>query len=202
MRRLSRASSKFCRMHLLLVSGIIMSLAAPHSARAALLWNWNYTGAGIAAAGTFATSDTLDNNGFYQITGITGSRNGVAITGLEPVGSAIPGNEGFPVDNLLTAAGVLTNSGLGFLTADGNYANPFYADFLAPPSFVEVFTQPASGGYSELPITFTAVVVPEPAAAVLMLTALAGLAALGRRWKPQSGSAVTFLAASSSVWGL
>src|ERR1700757_2587464 len=45
--------------------------------------------------------------GGYHITGITGSRNGVAITRLEPAGEAIPGNPGFPVDNLVTAGGLL-----------------------------------------------------------------------------------------------
>lgn len=158
-----------------------MALAAPPPAQAALLWNWNYAGAAVAAAGTFTTNDAPDSSGFYQITGVTGSRNGVAILRLEPTGEAIPGNEGFPVDNRVTAAGGMTTSGFGFETVEGNYSNPFFASFLSPAVFLEVFTQPASGGYSELPITFAAVIVPEPATVALMLTAFAGLAATGRR---------------------
>ena len=51
-------------------------------AQAALTWSWQYSGAGISAAGTFTTEDMPDADGFYQITGITGTRNGVAITGF------------------------------------------------------------------------------------------------------------------------
>jgi hypothetical protein len=165
----------------LVVSTVFIILLAPLPAQASLLWNWTYTGAGIAASGTFTTDDAPDTGGYYHITGITGSRNGVAIIRLEPVGEAIPGNPGFPVDNLVTAGGLLTSHGFGFATADGNYANPFYADFQAPPRFLEVFTQPASMGFSELPIQFTAAIVPEPCTLALVATALVGLAAAGRR---------------------
>ncbi|OUL28947.1 hypothetical protein BV378_07040 [Nostoc sp. RF31YmG] len=70
----------------------------------ALSWNWNYydSGAGIDACGTFTTSDTPNSLGFYQITGITGIRNGETITGLQPTGTAIPGNEPYIVDNLIS----------------------------------------------------------------------------------------------------
>ena len=165
----------------LIVSAIFIALLAPLPGQAALLWNWTYTGAGIAASGTFTTDEAPDSGGYYQITGITGSRNGVAIIRLEPVGEAIPGNPGFPVDNLVTAGGLLTSHGFGFATADGNYVNPFYADFQTPPRFLEVFTQPASMGFSELPIQFTAAIVPEPCTLALVATALVGLAAAGRK---------------------
>jgi len=157
------------------VTAIFIALAVPSPSQASLLWNWSYTGAGIAANGTFATDDVPDSNGYYAIRGIAGSRNGAAIIALEPAGEAIPGNEGFPVDNLVTASGLLTHSGLGFKTADGNYANPFYADFQTPPRFLEVFTEPASTGFSELPIAFTAAIVPEPG------TSAPGYGP-GRRW--------------------
>src|SRR4051794_4829834 len=62
-------------------------------ASAALLWDWSYTGPGINVSGTFSTVDTPDSMGFFPITGITGTRNGETITGLHPVGTAIPGNE-------------------------------------------------------------------------------------------------------------
>jgi hypothetical protein len=146
----------FCGRRWLVVSAIFIALAAPLPGQASLLWNWTYTGAGIAASGSFTTDDIPDNSGY--ITGITGSRNGVAIVSLEPAGEAIPGNAGFPVDNLITATGRLTTHGAGFATADGNYANPFYADFSTPPRFLEVFTQPATMGFSELPIKFAAAI--------------------------------------------
>lgn len=178
-------------MRSLIASAIVMALVSPLPAQAALLWNWSYTGAEVTAAGTFGTNDTADSGGFYQITDIAGFRNGVAIANLQAVGTAIPGNEGFPVDNRVTAAGLLTTSGFGFRTTDDGYSNPFFATFLTPPAFLEVFTQPAlftqtprgnsPSGYSELPIVFTAVIVPEPGTAALVFVALAGLAAAGRR---------------------
>ena len=148
----------FCGKRRFVVSAMFIVLATPPAVKASLLWHWTYTGAGIAASGTFTTDDAPDSGGYYHITGITGSRNGVAIISLEPTGKAIPGNAGFPVDNLITASGRLTSHGAGFATADGNYANPFYADFSTPPRFLEVFTQPASTGFSELPIEFGAAI--------------------------------------------
>src|SRR5689334_17584401 len=67
----------------------------------ATLWNWNYTGPDINARGTFTTTDTPDANGAFLIQSISGERNGIAITGLQPPGTAIPGNEPFAVDDLL-----------------------------------------------------------------------------------------------------
>ena len=49
-----------------------------------------------------------------------------------------PGNPGFPVDNLITASGLLTSHGLGFGTADGNYHQRSDGQFRprrAEPSF-------------------------------------------------------------------
>ena len=159
MRRGIRVRCVFWGRRQLIVSAIFIALLAPFPGQASLLWNWTYTGEGIAASGTFTTEDVPDSGGYYHITGITGSRNDVAITGLEPTGEAIPGNPGFPVDNLITAGGLLTSHGFGFATADGNYANPFYADFRTPPRFLEVFTKPASMGFTEVPIQFTAAIV-------------------------------------------
>src|SRR5262249_10186848 len=138
-----------CGRRRFVVSAMFIVLATPLPVQAALLWDWTYSGAGIAASGTFTTDDAPDSGGYYHITGITGSRNGVAIISLEPTGKAIPGNPGFPVDNLINPGGRLTGHGLGFKTADDNYANPFYADFRTPPGFLEVFTQPASTVFSD-----------------------------------------------------
>lgn len=191
MNRMMLASSIFWGKRPLIASGIFIVLAVSFPAQASLLWDWSYTGAGIAASGTFTTDDVPGSGGYYDITGITGSRNDVAITSLEPAGDAIPGNAGFPVDNLITASGLLTSNGFGYGTADGNYANPYYADFLPIPAFFEVFTEPASMGFSELPVEFTAMIVPEPGTAALVLTALAGLAAVGRcRREHRPGDAI------------
>jgi len=108
-----RAGSNSCRKASFIALGVCMALAVPLPAQALRLWSWSYTGAGIAASGTFTTDDTPDSGGYYKIIGITGSRNGVAIICLEPDGDAIPGNPGFPVDNLVSASGRLTAMGSG-----------------------------------------------------------------------------------------
>lgn len=68
----------------------------------ALSWKWDYSGTNITASGTFTTNDTPNDLGFYQISGITGTRNGQTITGLQATGTPIPGNEPFNVDNLIS----------------------------------------------------------------------------------------------------
>jgi hypothetical protein len=129
------------------------------SAEASLLWNWSYSGAGVSASGTFTTNDEPDEAGFYRIVGITGADNGVTITGLQPTGTAIPGNAPYAVDNLVSAAEPhLTTHGFGFPLASGNYANPFYNgsgyyEYLSVPPYV-------NGAGPERPVSFSAVIVP------------------------------------------
>lgn len=172
-----------------------LALAVPECARAAITWDWSLTGTGIDAAGTFTTSDTADSSGFYAITGITGSRNGVAITGLEPANTAIPGDEPYIVDDLLSASGPqLTLNGFGFSMADGSYSNPYYDTYGTPSAYYEVYSTPAdsSGDYNivEPPVTFAAAQaapgtisvvtsVPEPGTPGLVLAGIAGLLAAG-----------------------
>jgi hypothetical protein len=147
-------------------------------APASTLWQWEYSGPAITAAGTFTTVDSPDANGGYLITGITGTRNGITIIGLQASGTSIPGNEPYVVDNLvfLGSGPQLTSNGFGFSTADGASANPFYADFLPAPGYLEFFSTPGLGS-SELPVQFSAtlVAVPEPATWGLVLGALAGI---------------------------
>src|SRR4026207_747529 len=89
-------------------------------AQASLNWNWSYSGDGITADGRFITDDTPDALGFYLITSITGTRNGTAITALQPTGTPIPGNEPFAVDNLVGLDGPqLTHNGFGYAIAGG-----------------------------------------------------------------------------------
>jgi hypothetical protein len=162
----------------------------------ALTWNWNYSGTDIEAIGTFTTDNTPDDLGFYQILGITGTRNGETITGLQPVGTPIPGNEPFNVDNLISLnTQQLTGDGFGYSTSGGNYSSPFFASFLPTPSYLEVFSvPPLTPGFenlgtedSELPISFSAsiIAIPEPTS-ILSLLALAtvGVPSVLKRNKP------------------
>lgn len=151
------------RLRLILLSSVFVSWLAPASdASAEKIWNWRYTGGKISASGTFSTSETADEQGYYEILSIAGHRNGERITGLHPAGKSIPGNEPFTLDNLLriNANGQITPHGFGYATASGNYINTFYASFLATPVYMEVFVTPNS--YSEAPVKFTATPVSEP----------------------------------------
>jgi PEP-CTERM motif len=144
------------------------------SANALLLWNWSYSGAGVSASGTFTTNDAPDAAGFYQIVGITGTDNGATITGLQPMGTPIPGNEPYAVDNLVGAVEPrLTAHGFGFSLTNGDYANPFYNgsnyyEYLSVPPY-------KNGAGPERPVSFSAAIVPEPSAASLTLAGLVGL---------------------------
>ena len=152
-------------------------LSAPASA--SLLWHWQYTGVDIEARGQFTTTDSANSNGYYEIIGITGTRNGAAITGLIPTGESIPGNEPYTSDNLLRLGSnsQLTKYSFGFSTADGHHANPYWADWRDPESYVEVLTAaPYSEIASEVAVSFTAELIPEPSTIGLLR---GGLAMLG-----------------------
>ena len=142
-------------MRWLVIATAILLMHGP--AKASLLWNWSYNGTGVSASGTFTTNDAPDGAGFYQIVGITGADNGVTITGLQPTGTAVPGNEPYVIDNLVSATEPwLTKQGLGFSLANGNYANPFYNgsiyyEYLSVPPY-------ANGAGSERPVSFSAAI--------------------------------------------
>ena len=136
------------------------ALAAVTPAQAACVWDWQYSATGVAAAGTLTTDDRPDDAGFYHITRIEGQRNGVAIIRMQPAGTPIPGNEPYDVDNLIRAAPPhLTKHGIGFALGDGSHANPFFADFAAPPVYREFHAPPPGGGAATEPaVRFTATV--------------------------------------------
>jgi hypothetical protein len=168
-------------LHFALVIVAVILLTAS-SASASTLWEWAYSGAGISASGLFTAADTPDPDGGYLITGISGTRNGILITGLQTPGTSIPGNEPYTVDDLIFPGPgpQLTKNGFGFSIVDGTYANPFYADFLPTPGYLEFYSTPPfvdgtpGPGSSELAVQFSAtpVLTPEPATFGLSLTAL------------------------------
>lgn len=159
-----------------LSAAILASLAAVAPAHA-LTWDWNYGAVGVSAQGTFTTTNTPDGSGFYLITAITGERNGVAITSLTAAGTGIPQNEAFPVDNLVSqTGGQLTYNGFGFGLSDGTYSNPYWDG----ANYYDFFSDPVHATFSEPAISFTATVVPEPAAWTMTLLGL-GMAGAGLR---------------------
>ena len=141
---------------------LLVSLAALVALPAeALEWRWSYKGEGVTASGSFTTSDTHNADGFYKITGIKGEMNGVAITGLQPAGTSIPGNDGYPVDSLVrTEAPQLSLHGFAYSLADGTYANPFYGGRFVPPGVYAFFSDPKNRKTTEPLVKFTATIVP------------------------------------------
>jgi hypothetical protein len=140
----------------LLIAATLVALPAE-----ALEWRWSYQGEGVAASGVLTTKDAPNADGFYEITGIKGEMNGVAITGLQPVGTSIPGNDGYPVDGLIrTETPQLSLRGFGYALADGTYTNPFYGDHFVPPGVYAFFSDPAHQKTSEPLVKFTATKAP------------------------------------------
>jgi hypothetical protein len=134
---------------------IVGALVAPPAE--ALEWSWRYQGEGVTASGAFTTKDAPNADGFYEITGIEGEANGVAITGLQPAGTSIPGNDGYPVDSLVkTEAPQLSLHGFGYALADGTYANPFYGDHFVPPGVYAFFSDLKTHKTSEPLVKFMA----------------------------------------------
>jgi hypothetical protein len=143
----------------LALSLLIGTALAAQSAEA-LEWRWSYQGEGVTASGSFTTKDAPNADGFYEITGIKGEANGVAITGLQPAGTSIPGNDGYPVDDLVRVEGPqLSLHGFGYALADGTYANPFYGAHFAKPDYYAFFSDPPTRRTSEPPVAFTATIV-------------------------------------------
>ena len=131
------------------------------SAEASVQWRWSYQGQGVSASGTFTTRDEPNADGFYEIIGISGDVDGAAIAGLSQAGTAIPGNEGYPVDNLVRMdRPQLTIHGFGFKIANGTYANPFFGAHFAKPDYYAFHSDPASGRTSEPSVSFTAAIAP------------------------------------------
>jgi hypothetical protein len=130
---------------------------AAGDAEASMQWRWTCEGPGFEAKGALTTDDKPDMDGFYAITGVTGEANGVAITALQSPRTAIPGNAGYPVDNVLRpAAPQLSNGGFGFALADGTYVNPFFGARFVPPGFYAVISNPAKSQWREPQVDFEA----------------------------------------------
>lgn len=125
----------------------LLALACGSSSRDSLTWDWSFVrgeeGSGqVTASGTFATGRTPDDEGFYEITAITGRSGGVPIISLQPAGTAVPDNEGYPVDNRVRPPhpeGQLSKAGFGYGLADGSFENPFLATWELPTVVYMVF---------------------------------------------------------------
>jgi len=130
-----------------------MNSRQPKSGTPTLKWRWryetleHYAAPKIKAKGKLITDADPDGDGFVNILGIKGKRNGDKITGLYAAGASIPGNSPYAGDNLMayemTMLGPrLTGNGLQFSVEGGGYSNIFFADFLQPQGYLEFHSVP------------------------------------------------------------
>jgi hypothetical protein len=141
----------------------LLALATLSTAKADLLFSFSYTGDGISASGDLITSDTIvtdvDGTSFsgFDVLGITGERNGVAITGLldNPSFPGAADNGTFIYDNiLLTSPFGFDNSGLVYVTgSDGNDYNLFSTNVPTGGGYTEY--APSTGGQPSVDLTIT-----------------------------------------------
>lgn len=161
-----------------LLTLVLASVALPLAAHADT-FSFSYTGTGTTASGTL-TGD-LTRPGVYLIDQITGTRNGVAITGLN--------NDDFFADQLLYFPGTdtgtsltptfLDNDGIAFFSGGESY-NIFTS--VTRPTVVEDDFGPAI----TLSVSRGSAVTPEPTSLALLGTGLCGIVGITRRRLNQS----------------
>ncbi len=156
------------------VFSLVLLAASGTIAAKADTFDFSYTGPDVNASGTL--TGALQSPGVYDITGITGTRNGVSISGLDP-------NDAF-ADQLLYFPGTDTGTSLTptFLDNDGI---AFFVDGVDYDIFTSV-TRPTVvendfGPAIQLSVSQATAVTPEPSSLVLLATGLTGVAGVVRR---------------------
>lgn len=170
------------------------ALLAGGSANAAM-FNFSYSGAGVAASGTLTTTDTatiIKGQQAFTITGVTGTRNGDVIDQLFPAATVVDFN-GDRTDNYLFTTGpFLTFNGFGFGVA-GDSPNTLYNPYFDGSSYVEFVSNPPSGvavnPLDSFSLTRATAAVPEPATWAMFL---GGFGLLGATMRRRQRVSVTF----------
>jgi hypothetical protein len=158
------------RLSVVLFSLMLTALTST-SAYANSIFDFTFSSGAISASGQFTASST--GVGTYLITGVSGTTNGVTITGVLPPKS-FAGN-----DNVLQDPGpVLDVSGVSYSLANGDAINLY--TFLGIDS--AILYDPSAGTFlntaGTVSITSTA---PEPGTLALLSTGIVGLAGMIRR---------------------
>ncbi len=163
-------------------------LGAARGAHASVVFDWSYVGnngGAVSASGTVTT--TPEGGGVYDVTAITGQRNGVPITGL----ATYAGDDQLvytPAANLYGVDAAVDYPGLAYAAGGVDY-NVYY--FPLPYTSSDVYwcggygyceVGPSSLGIpSGIVTSFTLTAVPEASTWAMMLLGFAGLGFAGYR---------------------
>lgn len=168
--------------HLAIGFALALSLGFASGANAGVLnWSFNYSGTGVTASGIITTSDTP--NAFlpapaYDIVGISGLRNGIAITGIVPPSGVFASGFGFNYDNVLYSADPFFDvNGMLYTDLNSEIFNVWYnanTPGYAANSYYESVLR--NGNYVNTILTDGSIEqVPEPAPIMLVGLALLSL---------------------------
>jgi len=164
--------------HRLALLPVIALLLAPAGRGMAAVYDWAATTGTGTAAGTFITQDT-PLGGPYLITGMTGTIEGVAVTGVVPAGTIVGG---VAVDNLLYMPGPFLDwPGVGFTLAapiGGDTIGAFFYDSAGPNYGYANTAHPFQGITLS---SFTVSPIPAPAGLPVLGVGLLGLGFARRR---------------------
>jgi hypothetical protein len=145
-------------------------LLAAGASQASQLFNFSYSGDGVSGSGVLTTSDVGSP---YAVTGITGTANGEAITGLSSYAAA---------DNLIyyPTQPSVDFSGLSFSTATRDWGIGWTGSAYG---IVNSIANPNGDccGISPIEFNISSAGVPEPTTWALMLLGFGGLGAALRR---------------------
>ncbi len=156
---------------LLVASALGLSSLGMTTAALAEEWAFTYSGDGVSASGTFTTAGAALTA--EDILGISGLRNGLAITGLVPVGE----DANFLYDNQFTIGEPnFTDGGMLFSVGGGQ---PNTNVYFFEGAYFEVYVDGLSA--IETPISWSVTAVPEPATVLSMLAGLGLMGAYMRR---------------------